>query len=573
MNKTRLSMIEAKLTECLRASDADERPEASVALATIAYWRKLAALRIMTEEECNQRLAGEDTRKYIEDFAARYEPAIERISYQMGVEELQAAILGIRPKNIQSRELSPSVARLAIRLLDIHDGETVLCGGASLGSFIEETCLLFPHVRLTVLEKDRSLRRIWNIRVAVMGWPVQVMEGDISSAALKDFRADKIFLDAAAMSGQFERLHERPRGRLAGSREAYSASESGAWSPLIAAIQKQKSGGKTIGIVAKRDLKESRMRDCREKLVRQGQAEAVVALPEKLDGCWILEPYLFVCGKDCSKVRMVDASDVFTAAEPSFAAGMTDVKPSSRKTFTEENIETILQRLEQDGDRSRMSSPEELAGRGYALLPDADFLADEDFYHGFEGVPLSEICRIYRGAVAFSGKSLESRFSEMPTLFQYLQLKDVQEGFIRGPLPYLQGLEKKQEAYCARNGILVMGKNAPLRVGLLETPENTKVLLGGNIYAMEVISEAYDPAYIMIYLQSEDGMRQMRRCLEGRTAVKIIAVKALENIKIPPRPLKEQRAIVAQYRSLDDKRRKLLGKIGEIEAEMSGLLG
>ena len=220
------------------------------------------------------------------------------------------------------------------------------------------------------------------------------------------------------------------------------------------------------------------------------------------------------------------------------------------------------------------ASSEELAGRDYSLLPDAEFLADEDFCRNLSGEPLSEICKIYRGAVAFSSKSLEneSRFSDSPTPFQYLQLKDVQEGFIRGPLPYLQSLDKKQEAYCAQNGVLVMGKNAPLRVGILETPENTKVLLGGNIYAMEVTSKKYDPAYIMIYLQSAEGRRQMNHALKGETAVRIIPRKALADIKIPLCELDKQRAVVAKYRELDDRKRELLGEIEKIENEMSGLL-
>ena len=566
VNKPSLSMIEAKLAECLRASDADERPEAPVALAAIAYWRKLVALRIMTEEDCDRRLTDEEAREYIAEFSARYEPAIERIAAQMGVEELQVAILGAGTRDMR-RELSPSAVRLVIRLLDLHDGESVLCGGASLGNFIEEICVSFPRARLTFLEEDRSLRRIWNIRAAVMGWAVQVIAGDISSSALKDFHADKIFLDAAAMSRRFDGIRERPRRRLAGAGkgESYYASESGAWSQLIAALQKQTPGGKTVGLVSKHDLKEPRMRDFREQLVRNGQAEAVIILPEELDNCWIRDLYLFVCGEDCAAVRMVDASDVHTAIEPA--------RPS-RKSFTEEDIETILQRLKQDGDHSRASSSEELAGRDYSLLPDAEFLADEDFCRNLSGVPLSEICKIYRGAVAFSSKSLEneSRFSDSPTPFQYLQLKDVQEGFIRGPLPYLQSLDKKQEAYCAQNGVLVMGKNAPLRVGILETPENTKVLLGGNIYAMEVTSKKYDPAYIMIYLQSAEGRRQMNHALKGETAVRIIPRKALADIKIPPCELDKQRAVVAKYRELDDRKRELLGEIEKIENEMSGLL-
>ena len=147
----------------------------------------------------------------------------------------------------------------------------------------------------------------------------------------------------------------------------------------------------------------------------------------------------------------------------------------------------------------------------------------------------------------------------------------MQGGLIQGPLPYLQSIEKKQTGYCAKNGVLVMGKNAPLRVGILELPENTQVLLGGNIYAMEVTSAKYDPVYVMAYLQSADGMRQLNLFLNGNTAVQIISIKDLGNIKIPSRPLDEQRAVAKKYQELFMKMKTLLFKAKQIKEELEAL--
>lgn len=573
-----LSSVIQKLKDCLQTNDADMRPEAPFALAAIAYWRKLIALRLMTAEERDRCVRDDDTQKYLTDYSARYEEAIQQATASLSVEELQAVILDKKSENPRRRELPPSAARLVLRMLEVREGESLLCVGTGFSSFLEETCLSFPNVRLTVFLENQSLCRILNIRAAVMGWPLEALEGDIFSQASDNFHADKIFLDAALptrLAERAERLREQleinPALREYFPDTKLHPTESGAWMSLVAALSKQAPGGKTVGLMFERDLKESRMASCRERLVREGRLEAVVALPKDLDRCHSICPYILSCGEGNTGVRMVDASDVHASIEPTPPKGAVGYKQIAYKTLTSENIETILRRLQQDGERSRLSSPEELATRGFSLLPDADYLKNEDFYHNHPGVPLSDICRIYRGAVALSGKTLENCFSEMPTPFQYLQLKDVQGGLIQGPLPYLQSIEKKQTGYCAKNGVLVMGKNAPLRVGILELPENTQVLLGGNIYAMEVTSAKYDPVYVMAYLQSADGMRQLNLFLNGNTAVQIISIKDLGNIKIPSRPLDEQRAVAKKYQELFMKMKTLLFKAKQIKEELEVL--
>ncbi len=575
-----LSSVIQKLTDCLRANDADMRPEAPFALAAIAYWRKLIALRLMTAEDRDKRIRDDDARNYLSGFASRYEESIQQIAASLGVEELQAAILDKKSEELRRRELPPSAARLVLRMLDVREGESLLCVGTGFSSFIEETCLSYPGVRLTVLAENRSLCRILNIRAAVMGWSLEALEGDIFSQTPDNFHADKIFLDAALLTRLTERA-ERLREQLAINPALHEyfpdtklyPTESGAWMAMVAALAMQAPGGKTVGLMFERDLTKPRMAACRERLVREGRLEAVVALPKDLDRCYSICSYLLSCGEGNTAVRMVDASDVHSSIEPTPPKGAVGYKLLAYKTLTSENIETILERLQQDGKRSRLATPEQLATRGYSLLPDADYLEDEDFYHNHPGMLLSDICNIYRGGVAFSGKALENRFSKTPTLFQYLQLKDVQGGLIQGPLPYLQSIEKKQAGYCAKNGVLVMGKNAPLRVGVLELPENTQVLLGGNIYAMEVTSADYDPTFVMAYLQSADGMRQLNLFLHGDTAVQIIPIKDLKKIKIPKRSLEEQKVVAEKYRALFKKMKGLLAEAERIKEELETLPG
>lgn len=575
-----LSSINQWLTDCLKAGDADMRPEAPVALAAVAYWRKLIALRIMTEEERDRRVRDDDTRAYLSDFAARYETTVRQAAAQFGVEELQAAILGIRPDEPRRHELPSSMTRLVLRLLDLREGESLLFVGGGFAGLIEEACISVPGVRLTVLEEDRSLCRILRIRAAVMGWPLEVLEGDIFSSVAGGLRADKLFLDAVE-SGRFGGRREELRKRLESdpvlkpyfSDARLYVTNAAVWAALITALSKQTPGGRTVAAMSDFDLKESRTKTCRERLVREGRIESVTALPEELESRRISHPYLLVCGEGASSVRMVDASDVYDSVKPQPPAGARGYHLLSRRTLTPENIETILERLHRDGSHSRLASPEELATRDFSLLPDAGLLADMDFYRSLpdDAVPLSDICRIYRGAVGFSGDA--DRFSDTPTAFQYLQLKDVQGGIIQGPLPFLRSIEKKEASYCAWNGVLVMGKNVPLRVGMLETPENAQVLLGGNIYAMEVTSAEYDPIYVMAYLQSADGLRQMNIFLGGKTPVQILPKNSLAKIKIPYLPIEKQRAVAEKYRALHAKLKGLLEDAEQVRAEMGALLG
>ncbi len=573
------SAVIQKITDCLRAGDADMRPEAAVALAAAAYWRKLISLRILTEEACDGRVQDDDTRQYLAEFAARNESVIRQASAQMGIEELQAAILGMKPDDFRLREMPPSIARLVLRLLDLHEGESLLCTGAGLNSFIEEACLSHPDVRLTVAQEDRSLRRILNIRAAVMGWPVQVVDADIFSETPAGLRADKIFLNTTEpvrTPEKTERLRNRimtdPALRSYFPAARLSPLDSAAWAATLTALSNQSPNGKTIVLVSKSDLTEPRTSACREKLVREGRIEAVVALPEYLDNCHFFQSYLLVCREGNAALRMVDGSDVYGFTGPT--PPKTDVKIPRGKTLTPENMETIIERLHQDGKRSRLASPEELATRGFSLLPDADYLEDADFVRNLQNVKLlPDICRIYRGSVTFGSEARESRYSEEATPFQYLHLKDVQGGILKGPLPYLQYIDKKQAAHCAKNGVLVMGKNAPLRVGVLELPENTQVLLGGNIYAMEITDPDFDPVYVMAYLQSENGRRQLKIKLRGRSAVQIIPIKALDEIRIPACPIEKQRAVAEEYRQLFAKRQKLLNEAEQIQKELDALPG
>ena len=227
----------------------------------------------------------------------------------------------------------------------------------------------------------------------------------------------------------------------------------------------------------------------------------------------------------------------------------TEKKIDFFKILESKNIDKILDLVESGG---RIFSTEELEQNGYKLLPDTDFLDELDRQSKFKNLPsLNQICRIYRGDLSSGSNKILEMASTEETNFKYLHLRDVVDGIIdkfETSLTHID--ETAQEKFCAVNNSLVMGKNAPMRIGILQIAENVKVLLGGNVYALDVIDKNFNPIYLMLYLQSDDAMQRLRKALKGNSPVQMLSLSDLRQMKIPPIPIEKQNEIADKYLQL-----------------------
>lgn len=74
-------------------------------------------------------------------------------------------------------------------------------------------------------------------------------------------------------------------------------------------------------------------------------------------------------------------------------------------------------------------------------------------------------------------------------------------------------------------------------------------MANGNLYTMTMDTSKVNPRYVMLYLNSESGHKQLRaKCSTG--ALPNIAKSDLESVKIPMIPFEEQNNLVKKYMEL-----------------------
>lgn len=577
-----LRRICRSLNDCLRSDYADTRPEAMFALAASAYSKKLEALNLLSPDTFEKRITDEDTRSYMREFSQHHEGIIEEIIQKLSIEELQAALLFGNNDSVMStlKTLPASAARLSLKLLDIQDGDSILNIASGRGIFLREAIFQNSNIKSFALDSNRSMCRILKIISACMGWNINVQEGDIFSSDLKSIKANKLFIDAPLEEKEmdWEKFHneiENDPSFKDLDLNSIPTKLTTMWFKIILALRFQAKKARAVAIIRDNmDLIGPDTECLRKMLIDEGRIEAVISLPEKLD--YNRSPlYLIVFSNNNSSVRLVDAHEIYTSADEEPPQKKVSIGLHPLQTLKEKDIEKILQELKNDSSHSLSFSKKDLASRNYKLLPDAEYWENDDYCRSLADSTMpaiKEICQIYRGDITANAKNLKNVFSETPTEFQYLQLKDVQEGIIKTPLQYLESIDEKQYPFCVEKDILVMGRNAPIRIGFLQVPDNAKVLLSGNIYALQTNEEIYDPVYLMLYLQSEDGMRQLSHILRGRTAMQTIALRDLEQVKIPLIPLEEQKAVVSNFWKLQKDLQQLLDKADQIRTTIRQLV-
>lgn len=86
-------------------------------------------------------------------------------------------------------------------------------------------------------------------------------------------------------------------------------------------------------------------------------------------------------------------------------------------------------------------------------------------------------------------------------------------------------------------------------MAVAEIPKDETVLATGNLYIIRLDTEKVDPRYVKLYLESDQGVAQLRRVCVG-IAMPSIPAKAFSDILIPLVSPDEQKRIIERYEFL-----------------------
>ena len=290
----------------------------------------------------------------------------------------------------------------------------------------------------------------------------------------------------------------------------------------------------------------------REKFVKKGFVEAVIALPSNLYSNTGIACSLLVLSRNNKNIRMIDATEMVSVGR-------------RQNVLSDENISKIIELLNTDDDNSKLVLGEEVAKNEYTLNPSRYLQKEMPIKNGvaFESV----IKNITRGA-QIKATILDQIVSDEPTNMQYLMLANIKDGIISDDLPYLKEMNPKYEKYCIKNGSLVISKNvSPVKMAIASVKEGNKILANGNLYVIELDEDKINPYFLKAYLESENGKAALSRVAVGATLLNL-PVEGLKKITIPLPDLKSQKIIADKYYAKINEIKELKYKLEKATAEL-----
>ena len=464
---------------------------------------------------------------------------IEEISNKYEEDILKAVVLFSEPTRFSESGINSTlegISNLALSLLNITEEDKIIDMGSGVNSFLIQTGLTTASKSLKGIEINTQCVIIANIRSAVVGLPIEIIQGNILSQDFTELDANKVFsnLPLGMRWPQIEGDVKKNKNLYKYFKDA-KRTISGDWAYALAALLTQKKPGKTIVLMANSGTWNKSDEEIRRSLIKTGQIEGIISLPSNLLSFTSVNLVMMIFSENNEKIRMVDASELFT---------------EGRRVNALENddIYKIINAYNQDSDISISISVEEIEKQEYILNPHRYVGLSTDIENG---IALGEVCKSLNRGAMISSKELDELASVEETDYHYLMLQNLQDGVIESNLPYLREIEERYDRHCIRDNNLIISKLSPFKVALAHVPKDKKILANGNLYMIELDENKVNPIFVELFLQSEAGMIQLNRYAKG-AAMKSISIQDLKNIKIPNVPRVEQDRVAEELEMLND---------------------
>lgn len=266
----------------------------------------------------------------------------------------------------------------------------------------------------------------------------------------------------------------------------------------------------------------------RKGIVTKGLLQAVIQLPPNLLYNNLTPMAILIFSEENKTVKMIDATDIFT-------------KGRRQNTLLEDNIEDI-KKLYFSNDKSLTISIPAIEDQEYIFTPSR-------YGKGMEfsspAIELGKACKISRGSL-LRANELDQMISETNTSIRYITPKDIVSEFI--DLDTVASLKEDLDYKIPKIGknTIIMSKLAPFKAAMVRDMEKKDILCNGNLYMIVSRDERINPIYLMSYLNSSVGQRELDKIVKGNT-IKTISISDLSGIQIPILSKNEEEQFVKSY--------------------------
>lgn len=442
------------------------------------------------------------------------------------------------------------INQLAIEILEIGKGDTVVDNCMGIGSFIAEASKVQPDASYCGVEINHSVAAIAEMRLSLVKSDCHVVTGN----ALEDNFCGKHFNKGFSNYpfGMRIRTVSEDIGiidRIINTCPELSKGTSADWIFNYRLCEMLVPNGIGVAVMSLGGLWNTLDKPIRETFVKNGKVKAVIKLPAKLFPNTSIPVAMIVFGYNEGRIRFIDASNEY-------------VEGRRQNSLNAKNIATIIDALNTDSSISKLVSIEEIAENQFSFDPTRYNEVVEEIV---DGVPFETIIKSITRGAPLAARDLDDIASVLPTDYQYMMLANIKNGIIDKELPYLKEIPPRFEKYCIHKGNLLLSKNGyPFKVAVAEPPEDKTVLANGNLYVIELDTEKVDPYYVKAFLESDQGIVQLKRITVGAT-IPNIGVNQLNTIQIPLIPIEEQHKMALRYQAVLDEIELLRRKIERAE--------
>lgn len=494
----------------------------------------------------------DETLKYhLQMILNRYRSLIENIINKYSAEQLKSVVVFYEDMDNRTGivRTPADVSKLSFKILDIVEDETVADFGSGYADFLINSYMLQDKAKYAGYDINVICNTIAKMKFYLLNLKGVIEQKDILKIE-GDLKFNKIFSNppfGLRVKPNYKKVEDiYPEGI-----KRISNIE---WAFAIKAIESLKDEGKAIVLMSQRALINSIDTEIRKYFIENGFIEAIISLPERIFFETGIKTSLVVLSRDNSKIRLVDATDNFT---------------SDRfiNTLDDKNIKDILDKLEKDNDKSTEISIDKFQNFRYQLEPDR-FL---NVIEAKNAVELGKFAESINRGLHLSRKQLEEITVEYETNTRFINLKDIDDGQISDTISYIdRKLIDNEKVFKnpLRNGDLLLSRTgSPLKIAIVENVKDEKIYYSENLYCIRFDQKKINPYYVKAFFESIEGQKVLQSISLG-TAIPMISLRDLKNIKIPYIDLEKQNKFVKDYisRRREIDRRKI--EIEEMEEQL-----
>lgn len=426
-----------------------------------------------------------------------------------------------------------SIIRLAISLLNIDTGDSVAdlcCGG---GYFLTEAYKQESTIKPYGCDNDSKSVELAKARCRAIHIPEECIEqADILNTLVERFpgKFNKIFSNYFMGLG-LKTLTNEQLNYIQNLRSSYKFSSLD-WIYNIAICNHLNDGGKAVAILSAGSINNKRDESIRKEFLANGLIETVIALPERMFPYYKGLSYLVVFSHKNRKVKMVDASSIYT--------------PDRRiNTFTIDNLKEITSLV----NKAEGVEVSEILTSEYTSLDPKEYLNDDFVNKNY--LPFSDYIEcIIKGRIlsAADMDNLVVNNFDDDKEYKLITPNDIQDSVLFDSNLYIdpKKMDIDMDKLEIRNGDIIITKGYPFKYTVADNLYYNHLYPSGNIYVIRLKENSISPYYILAFFDSKLGQKELERAKVG-SVVGILSSERLKSVRIPVLPEAEVDSIAKHY--------------------------